>query len=234
MNKCPICGEPTSKYMGNERKDKLCRKHALELKNGKIIKCEKCGNYHNINEECKICNNNTINKLIDIKTPNTCILCGNETINGYHLCKICFNKYQGKEVILRITKCKTSEILEDVYFADNSCEDGHIVKSSEEQQIDNYFYNHNIQHIYEKALPIKDQKQLHPDWFLPEKNIYIEHFGIIGSKNYENIVNYKMPIYKELGITLICTYSEDIKNLSEILENKLTNYEEGKINFYKK
>ena len=33
---CPICGQPTSSYMGHERKDRLCRKHANELKAGKI------------------------------------------------------------------------------------------------------------------------------------------------------------------------------------------------------
>lgn len=33
---CPICGQPTSSYMGHERKDGLCRKHASELKEGKI------------------------------------------------------------------------------------------------------------------------------------------------------------------------------------------------------
>lgn len=33
---CPICGQPTSSYMGHERKDGLCRKHANELKAGKI------------------------------------------------------------------------------------------------------------------------------------------------------------------------------------------------------
>ena len=24
---CPICGEPTNVYMGNVRRDRLCRKH---------------------------------------------------------------------------------------------------------------------------------------------------------------------------------------------------------------
>lgn len=33
---CPICGEPTRVYMGNARKDRLCGKHADELKAGKI------------------------------------------------------------------------------------------------------------------------------------------------------------------------------------------------------
>lgn len=238
-NVCPICGNPTSSYMGNERKDKLCRKHALEFKEGKIIQCSKCGLWHKTDEKCK-CEEKIEKQVInvpvsgiDITQPYTCLICGKDS-NGYHFCKSCFKKFQSKEIILRITKCNQLEILEDVYFANNRCEDGHIVKSSEEQQIDNYLYTHKYQHIYEKSLAIKGQpKPLHPDWYLPEQDIYIEHLGVVGSKKYESIVNYKMPIYKSLGITLICTYPEDIKNLSEILENKITNCEKGKINFYK-
>ena len=32
---CPICGEPTSSYMGHYRKDRLCKKHATALKTAK-------------------------------------------------------------------------------------------------------------------------------------------------------------------------------------------------------
>lgn len=35
--KCPICGQATRVYMGNARKDRLCAKHADELKSGRII-----------------------------------------------------------------------------------------------------------------------------------------------------------------------------------------------------
>ena len=34
--KCPICGKPTRVYMGNARKDRLCAKHADDLKAEKI------------------------------------------------------------------------------------------------------------------------------------------------------------------------------------------------------
>ncbi len=34
---CPICGQPTRSYMGNARKDRLCGKHADELKKGEIV-----------------------------------------------------------------------------------------------------------------------------------------------------------------------------------------------------
>ena len=34
--KCPICGDTTSSWMGNYRKDKLCKKHASDLSHRKI------------------------------------------------------------------------------------------------------------------------------------------------------------------------------------------------------
>ena len=42
---CPICGKPTSVWYGNARKDKLCREHAQQLKEGVIEQCPDCGKY---------------------------------------------------------------------------------------------------------------------------------------------------------------------------------------------
>lgn len=50
---CPICGDVTSSYMGNYRKDRLCKKHATDLRNGKLVKCENCNEWHYVNESCK-------------------------------------------------------------------------------------------------------------------------------------------------------------------------------------
>lgn len=81
--------------MGNERKDKLCRKHAKEFKEGKISQCEKCGTWHKANESCKNCcggkdNYKNQNREIDISQPNTCLVCGADS-SGFHFCKSCFH-----------------------------------------------------------------------------------------------------------------------------------------------
>ncbi len=80
--KCPICGEPTSIYMGNARKDRLCRKHAKELKDGLIILCENCGKYH---EPFVACNSKCL------KNKDTfCVTCGKAS--KYKQCKDCYNE----------------------------------------------------------------------------------------------------------------------------------------------
>ena len=50
--KCPICGEPTFVYMGNARKDKLCKKHGQMAKVGEIVQCTDCGKW---NEKDIVC-----------------------------------------------------------------------------------------------------------------------------------------------------------------------------------
>lgn len=99
--------------------------------------------------------------------------------------------------------------------------------------IDNYLFGHNIKHIYEKPFAIDNNPEhnLHPDFYLPEKDIYIEHFGLTGNKKYEETKEYKLPLYKKAGITLICTTGKDINNLSANLEQKLKFFQKGKINY---
>ena len=85
--KCPICGEPTSSYMGNARRDRLCRKHAKELKEGLIEQCPDCGNWHEKGKTCECKKEQTE------KEPNgdKCIVCG-KPAHGYPQCKECYNE----------------------------------------------------------------------------------------------------------------------------------------------
>lgn len=92
---CPICGEPTSAYMGNYRKDLLCKKHAADLKSGKLVKCEKCGEWHYIDQPCK-CSNHYAKLPTD--GFERCVICG-ELTSGYAFCKKCFKKHSEEELL---------------------------------------------------------------------------------------------------------------------------------------
>lgn len=56
------------------------------------------------------------------------------------------------------------------------------VRSLEEVSIANYLYLNRINYEYEKVYPYDDEKNnrklYRPDFYLPDYNIYIEHFGI--------------------------------------------------------
>lgn len=93
--RCPICGEPTSSYMGRERKDRLCRKHAAEFKDGKIVQCEKCGSWHLVGKSCDC---SLKYKELPTEGFKECILCGTPT-NGYAFCKDCWQQYSTEELV---------------------------------------------------------------------------------------------------------------------------------------
>lgn len=233
---CPICGEPTSSYMGNYRRDGLCRKHAKDYKEGLIEQCEECGKWHSTNEECE-CKKNKENttkgqsKIIIINQENKsrCITCGKKT-DGLLFCTSCYSKYCKKELLFKITGCSSVELLDEDYEGKLNCKDGHIVKSKSEREIDNYLFENGIPHAYEKKLPYgKTEKEvLHPDFFLKDylgkgEHVYIEHWGYNDSnKDYTKTKKFKIDIYKKLGITLVCTNEKtDIQDIEATLDRKL-------------
>lgn len=227
---CPICGELTYIYFGNPRKDRLCAKHGQMANKGEIEQCPDCGEWHKTNEKCDCqMDNDYFDKHFE---DSECIICGKPS-NGYLFCKKCYYKYRNKSVILKITNCSQIEILESGYESKIICADGHHVKSQQEAMIDNYLFEHNIKHIYENPFSIDENPEhdLHPDFYLPDLDIYIEHFGMTGNNKYEETKEYKLPIYEKAGITLIITEGKDINNLNANLTRKLKFYKKGEINY---
>lgn len=112
------------------------------------------------------------------------------------------------------------------------------VKSLQELIIANYLFIHGIDYRYEEQYkyPTKDDKhrQYHPDFYLPEYGIYIEHFGInkdgrapqyneIEETKYLKGIEFKRNIHKLHNTKLIETYSYDFDNykIEEVLEERL-------------
>ncbi len=119
------------------------------------------------------------------------------------------------------------------------------VKSFEEMEIANFLYRNNISYIYEEKYKYPTQNidygPYRPDFYLPDHDIYIEHFGIdrngnvpkffSGSKGetatekYNKGIMWKRETHKERGTTMIETYSYEKKegvlfvNLQKSLEN---------------
>lgn len=179
--------------------------------------------------------------IIDDQNKSRCITCGRKT-DGLLFCSQCYHKYNKKDLLFRITNCTTVELLDDSYEGRFTCKDGHVVKSKSEREIDNYLFEHGIPHAYEKELPYgaKDNEVLHPDFFLPhylgkDKHVYIEHWGYNENNlQYTKTKKFKLPIYQQLGITLICTYEKsDTGKIDSVLDRKLNKkfIKENEINY---
>lgn len=252
---CAICGKPSGMYP-------LCTACFKLRDAGKIEKCEDCNTWHYTDKPCnckkeeqpqkepsqpkkeKSPQNDTEIRnpvvIINENNKSKCITCGKQT-EGLLFCSSCYHKYKNKELLFRITQCSNVELLDEDYEGRYTCKDGHIVKSKSERDIDDYLFENGIQHVYEKELPYgpKDDEVLHPDFFLPnylgtDEHVFIEHWGYNENNiQYTKTKKFKMPIYRKLGITLICTYEKtDTGKIDSVLERKLnkTFIRKGEIN----
>ncbi|EAR02013.1 UvrD-helicase domain-containing protein [Maribacter sp. HTCC2170] len=119
-------------------------------------------------------------------------------------------------------------------------------KSQEEVLIANFFFRNNIEYRYEESYQYKTASkkfgQYKPDFYLPERKIYLEHFGIdekgkvpswfkgdtekSAQQKYTEGIEWKRNEHRDNGTTLIETYSWEQKkgillsNLKIKLEDK--------------
>lgn len=97
---------------------------------------------------------------------------------------------------------------------------GEHVKSYEECEIANFLFRNGIQYEYEPRYKVdtRDQnfRQYHPDFYLPEYQIYVEHFAInssgntpsfIDQKTYIDGMEWKRKLHQRHETQLIETYS---------------------------
>ena len=95
---------------------------------------------------------------------------------------------------------------------------GYLVKSFEELLIANYLTEHGVYFRYEQSYEIdtatKRHQQYRPDFYLPEYEIYIEHFALDrnglpppGWDNYAEGVAWKRGVHQDNGTRLIETHS---------------------------
>jgi DNA helicase IV len=126
------------------------------------------------------------------------------------------------------------------YIKDNNIIslNGENLKSYEEVEIANFLCLNGIDYSYEKQYSFDtatvEYRQYEPDFYLPDYDIYIEHFGIrqdgstapfINSREYWDGIKWKRRVHKFHKTTLIETYSFEKKdgNLTENLKHKLLN-----------
>ncbi|MEH7749062.1 UvrD-helicase domain-containing protein, partial [Neobacillus drentensis] len=99
---------------------------------------------------------------------------------------------------------------------------GETVKSLEEVMIANFLYLNGVDYVYEQDYPFQtateQYRQYKPDFYLPEFDIYIEHFGVtkegtvpwlseFEERKYTQGMDWKRQTHSENGTVLIETYS---------------------------
>lgn len=218
---CKICEKPSGMYP-------LCQACFKLRDAGKIAKCEECGEWHYTNKPCRC--TKPVTKTVVKKPPKetletelTCIICG-EPSNGKHFCLSCYHKYKERSIDIRITNCKETEILDAYGNLQYKCDDGRKVRSKSEKIISDFLFKYRIRTIYEKAIyyyPNENETiTLHPDFYLPDYDFYIEHNGV-DTKSYKANKSKTEEMYKSLGYKVIVTTEADLVDIEAKLKPAL-------------
>ncbi|MHB8260719.1 MAG: UvrD-helicase domain-containing protein [Bacteroidia bacterium] len=113
--------------------------------------------------------------------------------------------------------------------------DGTKVRSKSEQYIADWLYRHSIKYQYEPLLNVKEFS-FHPDFFIPEANLYIEH---VSDKSFP--MKNKEEQFKNGNLLLVKTYESMTKDsalfnhtLDSVVKNRLpSNYHKTVSLYYK-
>lgn len=102
---------------------------------------------------------------------------------------------------------------------------GEAVRSMSEQRIADYFTSNGIRYMYEKGAQtdalIFKQTFAHPDFYLPDYNVYVEFWGLAKvSKEYRRTMKFKMRQYRKNKIRYISLYPDNLDNLDWIFRTK--------------
>lgn len=101
--------------------------------------------------------------------------------------------------------------------AEYRCEDGHYVRSKNEQLVDNWLYNHGYVHAYEKL--VIDQstgREYLSDFYLPLQDLYIEIWGY-ENEEYIRRRNNKIAVYGKNNLQLLQMTEEEVKVLDDYM-----------------
>ena len=131
--------------------------------------------------------------------------------------------FEDKEAYYKYMRNKNYSTLNDI-----------SIKSISERDIGNFFFLHNVEFEYEPLVEWVDEseedKEYHPDFYLPDYNAYIEHWGLNKSnqvpewftkttEEYLELREWKLEQFEKHNKTLIETW--DYERLSEELIPKL-------------
>lgn len=100
--------------------------------------------------------------------------------------------------------------------------DGHYVRSKSERDIANFFFDNRIPYQYERILTLEGEQFL-PDFYLPDHNLYVEHFGG-NSDEYLARVKHKQDVYQRAEMRFVWTTEEDAADMEATLRRKLAQH----------
>lgn len=107
------------------------------------------------------------------------------------------------------------------YPAKFRCDDGHYVRSKNEQLVDNWLYHNNCCHAYEKlVIDQRNSREYISDFYIPISDTYIEVWGLDTAEYLARKEN-KIEVYASNGLQLLQMTEKAIHNLDDFMRRNL-------------
>ena len=105
--------------------------------------------------------------------------------------------FTSPDCIIALLKHLNISIKERKFGKSVLCKNGLKVKSYAEKRIIDILLDKSIKFIYGKSIKYKD-KMFFPDFYFPEKDLYVEYAGLLGIETYEEQLERKKQAMQEL------------------------------------
>jgi hypothetical protein len=162
---------------------------------------------------------NKIIELVDIKSSSD--------ILPFYNSKIIQNHYKVSGIEIRnMFYSKTPLHLQKLMYGTPIYHNGNRFKSVKEYRLALFFEEKKIKYEYEKQYPNCQYKS---DFYLPNENLYVEYYGMLENKNYNNLNNIQTQYKHKMELknsyceknNLSLVYNTNFKKLIETLNNIL-------------
>jgi len=139
----------------------------------------------------------------------------------YNLLKLFQNK-PSRDRILKLfgtwnNALVKADILEDIRYSSRGIVtkalDGHLCRSLGEKTIDDFLYNHGIEHERDFPYPVGGYTV-----DFKTRRYFIEYFGLVGDVDYDLKSKRKEKICRDNGIKLIKIFPEDLVNIAKLAD----------------
>lgn len=172
----------------------------------------------------------------DTYTSKYCVVCGKPS-RQHKYCKKCYYEIKSARESIKISNAQNDKMFK--------CKNNKYVKSESERIISDFLTDINIEHYYERPIPVDRNKEndIHPTFFVPRleindgriiKNVYLDYWKYnFESPNYERYLqqtSYKAWYYQKMKLTIVFITEEDLLNPQESITSKLINIKENEIN----
>lgn len=142
-----------------------------------------------------------------------------KSLNDYEEGKLSYQEKLNLQNKLNNLNKTDSSNNKNSYGIESVTKKGETVKSKAEKRIADFLFDNKINYMYERPTVVWNGITVKLDFFIPEKNMFIEYFWLPDLPEYKKTMDLKIQEYNDYGVNCIMLFPNDLK--SDNYKNKI-------------